>query len=375
MSFSPPRPADAPDLSAFKRVLITKLRHHGDVLLASPVFHVLKQHAPHLELDALVYSDTVEMLEGHPAIAQIHRVDRLWKDAGLTTQVPEELALARILNERAYDMVIHLSEHPRGARLARMKSVKVSVGPEGYKARGLSKFGGTPAFSHFYKLPRRGNARHMVEVNLDALRRIGIQPAEDARQLRLSIGKAEEGHLARLFGQHGLIPKQFLHLHPASRWFFKCWTVDGNAALIDKLVVAGHQVVLTAAPSEAELKFVAAIIERCKSKPLSLAGQLSLKQLAALSGAARLFIGVDSAPMHIAAAMQTPTVALFGPSGEIEWGPWQVASRVVTSAHTCRPCGHDGCGGGKISECLTTLPVSQVFDAVQALLNATAPTV
>ena len=372
MSFALPCPADSPDLATFKRVLITKLRHHGDVLLTSPVFHVLKQHAPHLEIDALIYADTREMLEGHPSISQIHCVDRNWKDAGLATQLPEELALSRVLNARAYDMVIHLSEHPRGARLARMKSIQVSVGPEGYKARGLSKFGNTPAFTHFYKLPRRSNARHMVEVNLDALRRIGIQPPEEARQLRISIGMAEESHLAKLFEQHSLKRKEFLHLHPASRWFFKCWTVEGNAALIDKLAAAGQRVVLTAAPSESEQKFVEAIVARCQSQPLSLAGQLSLKQLAALSGAARLFIGVDSAPMHIAAAMQTPTVALFGPSGEIEWGPWQVASRVVTSAHTCRPCGHDGCGGGKVSECLTTLPVSQVFDAVQALLNATA---
>jgi heptosyltransferase-3 len=76
--------------------------------------------------------------------------------------------------------------------------------------------------------------------------------------------------------------------------------------------------------------------------------------------------------MHIAAAMQTPVVALFGPSGEIEWGPWQVAHRVVTSsAYPCRPCGNDGCGGGKVSECLTTLPVERVRAALDALLAET----
>jgi heptosyltransferase-3 len=61
-------------------------------------------------------------------------------------------------------------------------------------------------------------------------------------------------------------------------------------------------------------------------------------------------------------------VALFGPSGEIEWGPWQVPNRVVTSSHSCRPCGNDGCGGGKVSECLTTLGVKQVLAAVDELL-------
>ncbi len=76
--------------------------------------------------------------------------------------------------------------------------------------------------------------------------------------------------------------------------------------------------------------------------------------------------------MHIAAAMQTPVVALFGPSGELEWGPWQVAHRVVASTdHPCRPCGIDGCGGGKISECLTTLPVDRVYRALGELLAET----
>jgi heptosyltransferase-3 len=73
--------------------------------------------------------------------------------------------------------------------------------------------------------------------------------------------------------------------------------------------------------------------------------------------------------MHIAAAMSTPVVAIFGPSGEREWGPWLGTSRVVASLkHPCRPCGKDGCDGSKISECLTTLPVEQVFAACEELL-------
>ena len=102
---------------------------------------------------------------------------------------------------------------------------------------------------------------------------------------------------------------------------------------------------------------------------VNLGGQLTLKQLAALTAQAKLFIGVDSAPMHIAAAMQTPVLASFGPSGDKEWGPWMVPHRLITSDHPCRPCGQDGCGGGKISECLTTLPVDDVYAATQELLS------
>ena len=113
---------------------------------------------------------------------------------------------------------------------------------------------------------------------------------------------------------------------------------------------------------------IARIKEQLKAPVVDFTGMLSLKELAALTAQARLFIGVDSAPMHIAAAVGTPVVALFGPSGEAQWGPWMTPNRVVTSRHPCRPCGNDGCGGSKVSECLTTLPVEQVLAAANELL-------
>ena len=111
-----------------------------------------------------------------------------------------------------------------------------------------------------------------------------------------------------------------------------------------------------------------AILSKTKTRPINLAGELSLKELAALSGKSKMFIGVDTAPMHIAAAMQIPVVALFGPSGDVEWGPWMVPHRVVAANEfSCRPCGNDGCGGSKVSECLTALPIDRVLIAVREL--------
>ncbi|MCX7149256.1 MAG: glycosyltransferase family 9 protein [Rhodocyclales bacterium] len=106
---------------------------------------------------------------------------------------------------------------------------------------------------------------------------------------------------------------------------------------------------------------------------VDLSGQLSLKELAALTAQAKLFVGVDSAPMHMAAAMGTPVVAIFGPSGDLEWGPWggvgKNSNRVVASnTHPCRPCGMAGCNDSKVSACLTTLPVAQVLAACEDLL-------
>src|SRR5512135_1714004 len=121
---------DAIDLSGLRRVLVIKLRHHGDVLLASPVFTVLKNHAPHLEIDALVYKDTAEMLTLHPAISQVHVVDRQWKKAGAWQQAKAEWALLSALRGRRYDLVIHLTEHNRGAWLTRLTGVHYSVARE-----------------------------------------------------------------------------------------------------------------------------------------------------------------------------------------------------------------------------------------------------
>nr|MDA8108320.1 glycosyltransferase family 9 protein [Betaproteobacteria bacterium] len=186
-------------------------------------------------------------------------------------------------------------------------------------------------------------------------------------------GAEAEARIDALLAAARLEPRGFIHMHPASRWRFKCWPAEQNAALVDRLAGAGQRVVLTAAPDREERALVDEIVARASAKPVDLAGKLTLKELGALAARARLFAGVDSMPMHLAGAVGTPVVALFGPSGELEWGPWGVPRRVVASrAHACRPCGNDGCGGGKVSECLTTLTLEEVYVAIEELLEETA---
>lgn len=357
-------PADAIDLAGLKRALVIQLRHHGDVLLASPVFTVLRNHAPSLEVDALVYAETREMLDLHPAIAQVHVVDRRWKECSAPARLLQEWRLHAALRARSYDLIVHLSEHPRGAWLARSLGVRHSVAHDFVRKAGAWK----KSFSHLAPLPANGR-RHRVELNLDALRRIGIQPGDEERRLVLVPGDDAERHVDKLLAAEGLVSRGFIHFHPGSRWQFKCWPTERAAALIAALAQRGERVALTAAPDEKELAIIAEIRRRAGVPVADFSGKLTLKELAALSARAKLFIGVDSAPMHIAAAVQTPTVALFGPSGEIEWGPWKVRHRVVASGeHPCRPCGNDGCGGGKVSECLAVLPLQTVLGAIDSLL-------
>jgi heptosyltransferase-3 len=363
---------DAVPLSEIRRALVIKLRHHGDVLLASPVFSTLAHAAPHVEIDALVYRETTPMLDNHPSISHIHTIDRDWKRAGFIAQARAERQLLRALRERGYDLLIHLTEHRRGLTLAYLLHPRYAVTRE--RAPGERLWRGR--FTHFYRLPRQ-TPRHAVEANLDALRRIGIYPSAADKQVVLVPGAQANARAEALMREHALAAYDFVHAHPGSRWFFKCWPARSTAALYDRIVAAGQRIVVTGAPDPRERALVDEILDAVapatRSGLVDLTGHLALPDLAALTARARAFVGVDSAPMHIAAAMGTPTLALFGPSGEHEWGPWGVAHRVVVSrAHPCRPCGIDGCGGGKVSECLTTLAVDEVHAQFCALLAETA---
>lgn len=357
--------ADAIDPAQLRRVLIIKLRHHGDVLLASPVLSSLKAAAPQCEIDALVFADTAPMLAGHPDLATLHRIGRDWKKLGPLAQLRHELALLKALKARGYDLVIHLTDHPRGAWLTRLLAPRWSVAPQRPgRARWWKK-----SFTHLYRTVG-GGRRHTVENHLDALRRLGIQPGIDARRLQMVPGAEAQERVDALLAGHQLAPGSFIQLHPASRWFFKCWPTDRNAELLRELATRGEHVVITAAPDEREQKMVNDIIAAAGVPVVNLAGQFNLRELAALTSRAKLFVGVDSAPMHIAAAVGTPCVALFGPSGDLEWGPWMVRGEVVSSQHSCRPCGQDGCGGGKRSECLETIGCAQVLAAIDRTLAA-----
>ena len=363
--------SDPVPLPEIHRVLVTKLRHHGDVLLTTPVFASLARAIPGVEIDALVYRGTEPMLTGHPAIAFVHTIDRNWKRQGVATQVREEWRLLRRLRARRFDLLVHLTEHSRGLRLAQLLKPRWSVTCERTSRAPMWR----RQFTHFYAQPRHA-LRHTVEANLDALRRIGIYPDAADRRLVMVPDTEAQSRIAALLAQHRLAARNFIHVHPGSRWLFKCWPAARTAALLDRIVEDGFAIVLTGADDERERTLVAAILAASKpgtrERTVDLTAQLTLGELACVAGSARAFVGVDSAPMHIAAAMGTPVVALFGPSGEMQWGPWGVPARVIASdAHPCRPCGLDGCGGSKVSDCLTTLPVERVHAGLRSLLAET----
>lgn len=358
------QPPDGIDPAQLRRVLVVKLRHHGDVLLASPVLTALKAAAPQAQIDALVYADTAAMLRGHPALDQLHLLARDARHAGWLAQWRAERKLLADLRGRGYDLLVHLTDHPRGAWLAWLLRPRWSVSHE----RDHGHWWWRRAFSHLARQPR-GTPRATVERHLDALRRIGIHPAQADKSPTLHTSAEAMGRVREKLQRAGWKGERYAVLHPGSRWLFKAWTAEGNARVIEHLAQRGFTVVLTAAPDPRESQLCDEILALAQAPCIDLRGQFTLEELGAVIRQAGVFAGVDSVPMHIAAAVGTPGVGLFGPSKDLEWGPWSTRMRVVASREfPCRPCGIDGCGGSKRSECLVTLPAQQVIAAIDEVL-------
>ncbi len=356
-----------PDRAAIKRVLVIKLRHHGDVLLTTPVFSALKKALPAAEIDAFIYRETSPMLAANPDIRTLHCYDPQWKAFSPLRRLHREIQLIRQIRSRHYEVVINLTEGDRGAIASLLSGAKIRVGRN---SGGNGVAGKKRTYTHIVK--RCPRPRHMVEQNLDSLRVLGIFPAPEERGLRLEIPDQARAALLQHLAGAGIAPQSYLLIHPTSRWLFKCWPLEHNIALIRSLQEQNIPIVLTAAPDPVELGLIDKILAACGTKNiLNLSGKLSLSELAAAIDCCRGLFTIDSVPMHMAAARKKPTIALFGPSSEEVWGPWHNPNaRVITAPYPCRPCNLDGCGGGKVSDCLTAIPLATILAAVRQGLKA-----
>ncbi len=352
-----------PDLSRVKKILVVKLRHHGDVLLTSPVFSNLQAALPQAEIHAMLYKDTIPMLEGHPAIQKFFGYDRGWKKLGFLGKLAKEFSLLKKVRQEKYDMVINLTEGDRGALAALVSGadIRVGVDPEGNGFMGKRRI-----YTHIVKNCK--TPRHTVEKNLDALRRIGIFPTPEERDVFFPIPEESKKRAAELL--QGILPRDYFLLHPVSRWRFKCWPSSLVAQLIEELHRRGEKIVMTASSDADELHMVTEILKLVPHVPvLNLGGKTSLKELGALIEMSRCLICVDSVPLHMSSALKSPVVVLFGPTSEVNWGPWlNSKARVVAQNLPCRPCFMDGCGGSKMSDCLSTLPLRKVLQAVEEVV-------
>lgn len=288
------------------KILVVKFRNIGDVLLTTPLFANLRAHFPSATIHAAINAESLPMLEGNPNIDAIFAYERARiKKLGNLARLREEWRYLRQFRS-GYDVLINTTEGERGAWIAQLCRPTIHVAP----ARNLLL---RP--THLFT-PYKG---HIIDHHLEAISLLGHEIVGKAATL---VYGAQ--HLARL-RELGL-PPRYVHFHPLSRWQFKCIDDALSAAIIDYIQnELGIPVVLSAAPNEAEMGRIATILSLCASEPLNFAGKLNLKELAALAGNATAFVGVDTATMHIAAALDTPTIAFFVASAVFHWGAWDNA--------------------------------------------------
>lgn len=336
------------------KILVIKLRHHGDVLLSSPVFSVLKARYPEAHIDAYIYKETYPMLAGHPAIDGFILYDKK------TKSLIGEIKRLWYIRKEKYDLAINLTEGDRGALAVRASRAKTRAGfhPEGSGIKGKEKW-----FTHLAKICP--HPRHTVERNLDVLRAMQIFPEIHERELTYHIPDHDRLSALQLVGTG-----QFILIHPVSRWLFKCLPEKTVATVIDHLHAKGYRIVMSASPDPKELAMLETILTYTSAPVLNLGGKLNLKELGALIDMSELLVTVDSVPLHIASALKAPVVAIFGPTSEINWAPYRnLAAKVVTEPLSCRPCYRPGCGDSGVSDCLVTMPARKILDAIEQSLR------
>ena len=174
--------------------------------------------------------------------------------------------------------------------------------------------------------------------------------------------------------EQGWNGEDYVLLHPGARWHFKCWEDGKNAAIVQLLLNSGQNVVLTASPDTVEQYMLQEIIGRLNipegRKVYVLSGCLSLRELAAAIEGAKLFVGVDSAPMHIAAALDKPQIALFGASWVDKWRPYSEQAEVIYAGDYAELPHPDSIDINDPTRLLKAIPLQDVWDKISAKLEA-----
>jgi predicted lipopolysaccharide heptosyltransferase III len=338
-----------------KNILIIKLRYIGDVLLATPALRALRDGFPHARLTVLVNRGTEELLKWNPDVNEVLVLDR----SGPATAS----RLARQLRQLRFDCVIDLTDSDRSAILTRLSGATVRIGFNVERRwRGL-----------LYTSVVHPSSRsvHRVEHDLEAVRALGVVP-KAARPVLYTSSQDEE-EASRLLEEleaerSGATAKTLIMLHPGARYWFKAWPAERFAELADRLVAATDCQVLIAGDSR-EQELAESIQRQSQAGVKVLAGRTTLLQLAALLKRCALFIGNDNGPMHMAAALGIPVVALFGPSDPTVWGPRGDRAIVLYKGLDCSRCFHPTCDRGEES-CMKQIAVDEVLAAAHRSLAA-----
>jgi len=346
------------------RVLVVKLDHVGDVLLATPAIRALREAHPEIPIDVLVAKGSTPVLEGNPAVTRIlHYESRRFRRGGERKPgEPGGFAAMRAIARGGYTTIVELRGDGWTLLLpflagARRRVDRGSVRIRSWFARRLTSAG------------RARGPLHEVETNLEIVRPLLGGASTGPARTEVHVSASARDSLHRKLASAGVDPgAPWICVHPAASWRPRAWRPERFAAIADWLQDQYHSQVLFVGSSE-EKDVEAEVRARVKGRrAFWLAGALTWQELAALLERSRLFIGNDSGPAHLAAAAGAPTVALFGATDHRRFRPWSDRTVVLHHRVHCWPCRQTVCLYPE-NPCVNRIDIDEVQAEVRRILG------
>ncbi len=360
----PVRPSHLP---IGERILIIRPDHLGDVLLTTPAIVALRAALPDAEIHALVGPWSAEVVASYPEVDLALTVPfpGFSRSPKKSWRSPYELALntARHLRRIGYSSVVIMRpDHWWGALVAHLAGIPQRIGF------------GLPEVTPFLTQTHPLRPQHVVLQNLQLIEQWTGKLAAAVQRYYFPVDPLDQVYIDGYLEEWGIAAgRPVLCIHPGTGTWVKHWPEERWSDVADTL---GEQlnlpVVFTG--SNTELPLVRRIVDRMKQPSIVMAGDTRVGQLAALFKRARVVLGPDSGPLHLAVAVGAPTVTLFGPADPVEFGPWGSPNRhlVLTSGIACRPCRvlDWGADDPAYHPCLRDITVARVLEAARRAANS-----
>ncbi len=344
------------------KILIVKLSAIGDVIHTLPALNAIRQYYPEAHITWLVEEAASDIVKNHCALDRViiskrkYWIERL-KHFDLDS-VKEIFRFIKNLRDTSYDVIIDFQ--------ALLKS-GILIG----LARGKRKAGFGRGMEHMEKsylflnehIPVVSMEHHALKRGMILLNALGI-PTTGKVDYHLPIGAGERASAGMLLDQHGIKQTDLLiAINPVAKWETKLWGSDRFANLADSLIDQYNADIFFTGSME-DFDLIQEIMAEMNGTAVNLAGLSTLRVLAALYERADVVISTDTGPMHMAAAVETPVVALFGPTAPWRTGPFGSMHQVIRVEMECSPCFKREC---KTKDCMLKINVKQVMDGVKKL--------
>lgn len=349
-----------------RSILIVKLSAIGDVIQTLPMAEALKKQFPRACIDWVVEEDASDLLLGHPALSRVLISRRkswqklLFKRGVLWTTLREMGKFIRELRSQEYDWVIDNHGIFKSGLMVALSRGRRKIGFQ--RSAGIANEG-SYLFTHERYKPL-SIERPALERYLHLVAQIGVQVGQTSLDFPIppeSLKKAET-----FLRQSGFFSRPVVVIHPIAKWLTKEWPQENFARLIQGLQQKRASVVITGSPEDEEA--VREILRRVNSSPrvLNLVGKTSLKELAGIFSLSDLVLTPDTGPMHLAAAVKVPLIAMFGPTAPWRTGPYGDSHVIIRKNLTCSPCFKKKCD---TLECMNSITPEEVLKAAEIKMN------